>query len=140
MPAEVIDPQLNQTERTWGVLRDLENHSFAIYRKGDINSELRYVCQGTIVDVDHYGEASPVEPWNGDNLEKEAFGVNVNHELTGPVYAMLNKRMKETFFKNNNSAKDTLKAVRDEIKNKDKHYDDQDITNADSFNSDYYNS
>ena len=44
---EVIDPQLNQTEKKWGILCDVDGTFFAKYIKKDINDPLRFVGQGT---------------------------------------------------------------------------------------------
>lgn len=131
MPAEVIDPQLNQTEKTWGVLRDLEKNFYAIYRKGDLNSPYRTIGQGTIVDVEKYDKASPAEQWGGGNIADEAFGISINHERTGPVYARLNIEIKEMFSDATGSALTSVIAIQNKMTS-------MNIPNAAQFDSEYF--
>jgi hypothetical protein len=117
MSAKSIDPQLNQTEETWGVLYDSEL-GFCIYAKGKKNDELRYATQGTalileeqeveigddiIIGVKVKNLDVPVR-WNGIEIKYRALNVKVDHENTGPIYRHLNEKLSEIIKGNNEEA------------------------------------
>jgi hypothetical protein len=138
MPAQIIDPRLNQIERKRGILCDLDGTFFAFYSKKDITDPLRFVGEGTILDVTKYNTLPRPELWHGVEITREAVVTGVNNDLTGPVYKMLNKRIREMFTDPKGDPKKTLKDIKDEIKNNRKRFDDSDITNADTFESEFY--
>ena len=138
MPAQVIDPQLNQSERKWGILCDQEGTFFARYNKTNKNDPLRFIGQGTVLDIVSYRNLPRPQLWNGVEITREAVVKSINDELTGPMYKMLNKRIRETLADPNGNPRATLQDIRNEIRNNRKSLDDSDITNADTFESEFY--
>ena len=97
MSAESIDPKLNQTEEKWGILWD-SDFGFCTYDKGGRNSKLRFITQGTALQLNVKGKdpktgfGKKVEQhkvpvyWNGIPIINHALNVSIDIINTGPVY------------------------------------------------------
>ena len=110
MSAKSIDPQLNQTEETWGILWD-EDYGFCTYNKGEKDDPLRFIPQGTTLNLleDEVDGKSKIGMkvkmheipvmWKGIEIQYHALKVVVDDENTGPVYHYINYHFKKLFNK-----------------------------------------
>ncbi len=134
----ITDPRMNPSESTWGILYDVK-FGFCQYLKSvagavSKNSDLRYCCQGTEVNVQSATKLAEPFTWNGIQILQQAIGVAPDVNATGPVYQMLNKMMKDIFFTSTGSAR-TLSDVQAQL-SKYQNVNGQPVDGAD-FTSDF---